>query len=146
MTLPRMFRSSALPAIALFLAFTTVNSILSPSFMSIRAWTGFLQSTIPIVLLSMGEAIVIIGGGIDISVGATVCLVNTMMATLSSTNGPVALPVALCMGAALAIGLLNGFLVAVLRIPPLLATFATSFIGSGLALSILPTPGGRSPG
>ena len=141
----RIRKPPAFAAIMLFVVFTLINSVVSPSFMSISAWTGFLQSTVPIVVLSVGEAVVIIGGGIDISVGATVSVINTMMATLSNTNGPILIPIASCLLVAIAIGVLNGFLVAVLRIFPLLATFATSFIGNGLALTILATPGGHVP-
>ena len=43
---------------------------------------------------------------------------------------------------ALGFGLFNGFMISVLRINPLLATFASSFVGSGVALTILPAPGG----
>jgi ribose transport system permease protein len=142
----RLAQSTALPAVLLFIIFTSVNTALSPSFMTIRAWEGFLQSTVPVVLLSFGEALVIIGGGIDISVGSVVSLVNTIMATVSSTDGPVGLPIIVSLAVALSFGLLNGFLVGYLRITPLLATFATSFIGNGLALTILPTPGGTVPG
>ncbi len=142
----RSLRSSAIPAVVLFVVFTLLNALLSHRFMGIGAWTGFLQATVPVVLLSMGEAVVIIGGGIDISMASTVAVVNTLMATLSGANGPIGLPVLVCMIVALGFGLMNGFLVAVLRITPLLATFATSFIGSGLALTILPAPGGQVPG
>ena len=142
----RLVQSTALPAGILFVAFTVLNTALSPSFMTIRAWEGFLQSTIPVTLLSFGQALVLIGGGIDISVGSVVSVVNTIMATMSSADGPAALPIVVSMAAALGFGFLNAFLVGYLRITPLLATFATSFIGNGLALTILATPGGSVPG
>jgi len=137
--------NSAVPSIVLFVAFVLINSLVSRNFMRVAAWIGFLQTTIPIIILAIGQAVVIIGGGIDISVGSTVAVVNTIMATTSSFEGPVLKPLLISLAAALAFGLLNGFLVATLRIPPLLATFATSFAGSGVALTILPIPGGQVP-
>lgn len=141
----RILRSSAMPAGVLFITFTVLNFALSPSSMTVRAWVAFFQSTLPNILVAMGEAVVIIGGGIDISVGSIVSLVNTIMATMSTASGGAGLPILVSLAVAMGFGLLNGFLVAVLRITPLLATFATSFIGSGLALTILPTPGGSVP-
>jgi len=145
MRIKKILNSAALPSIVLFISFVLLNSFVSPNFMRVSAWVYFLQTVIPIIILSIGQSVVIIGGGIDISVGATVSVVNTIMATTSSFDGPVFKPLLLGLAAAMAIGAFNGLLVSQLRISPLLATFATSFVGSGLALTILPIPGGQVP-
>ena len=145
MNFKRILKWPALPSLALLLLFVVLNCIVSEGFATASAWLGFLLTVTPIVIIAIGQAVVIIGGGIDISLGATVSLVNVIMATTSGFNGPVAKPVILALLAGMLIGALNGFLVAVLRISPLLVTFAVSYIASGLALTILPIPGGGVP-
>jgi len=141
----KVIDTSVLPSVILFIVFVIINSILSKNFMRASAWISFLQTVIPILIISIGQAVVIIGGGIDISVGSTICVVNVIMATTSSFEGSALKPVIIGLSAAIAIGAFNGFLVAKLRTPALLATFATSFIGNGIALTILPIPGGQVP-
>ena len=64
----------------------------------------FYKTTIPILVISIGQAVVIIGGGIDLSVGATVSVVNVIMATTSSFEGSVFKPIIIGLLAAIAIG------------------------------------------
>ena len=145
MDIKKILRWPALPSLILFIVFVIINSLISSRFMSVSAWSGFFQTTIPIIIISMGQAVVILGGGIDLSVGSTVAVVNVIMATTSSFEGSIFKPILLSMAAALAIGVCNGFLVSKLRINALLATFSVSFIGNGIALTILPIPGGQVP-
>jgi len=140
-----------MPSLILFLTIVVVNSFLSKNFMSVAAWTSFLQITTPIALISIGMAVVMLGGGIDLSLGSIVSVVNVIMVTTSGgfkdiglqyTANIVSVPLILSFVVAMGFGLFNGLLISVLRINPLLATFASSFVGSGIALTILPTPGG----
>ena len=103
---------------------------------------------LPIILLSAGQAVVILGGGIDISVGAIVSIVNTILATRVGIQGsPEAMwqYVALSLLAGILAGAINGFFVAYLRLQPIITTYATSFLYAGFALFILPNPGGGIP-
>jgi len=135
----------ALPSLLLFIFMIILNGILVSESLSLSSWIGFLQTTVPAIVLAIGQAVVIVGGGIDLSVGATLSLVNVIMATTSGFEGSIFLPILLGLAIALAIGVLNGFLISILRISPLLATFAVSYIGSGIAMTILPVPGGAVP-
>jgi ribose transport system permease protein len=108
-----------------------------------------LRVFLPLILLAVGQAIVILGGGIDISVGGIVSIVNTVLATrVGLEGGPDAMwryvSVSLLIG--LLAGAINGFFVAYLRLQPIITTYATSFLYAGLALFILPNPGGGIPG
>jgi ribose transport system permease protein len=143
--LKKIINWPAFPSLLLLMVLVIINSIVSKGFLSTSAWLSFLQTVAPIVILSIGQAVVIIGGGIDISNGMTVSLVNTIMATTSNFEGSALLPVSLSLVAGLGVGLLNGLLVSVARINPLLVTFAVSFVCSGAALMILPIPGGQVP-
>ncbi len=125
-----------------------VNYYLQPNFFQARVLNGNLRVMLPLMVLAVGQAIVIIAGGIDLSVGAMVSLVNVTLVTLiTRESGPpeilLGLGVALLLGAAA--GALNGICVAFLRLQPIVTTYATSFLFSGLALVILPRPGGSLP-
>ncbi|MGC1356461.1 MAG: ABC transporter permease [Xanthobacteraceae bacterium] len=99
-----------------------------------------------LALAAMGQALIILVGGFDLSVGASVSLINAILATtMAATVGS-----ELSWGvAALAIGGLvgavNGFFVAFLRIQSIVATLSTMFLLRGLALLVLPEPGGSVP-
>lgn len=92
-----------------------------------------IQSIAPLGVLGLGMAIVIIGGGLDLSL-IVVSLVATGV-TLTLAGDGVAPPVAVFAGLGLAfgIGLLNGYLVAYVEIPPLFATIGTSLLVFGVA-------------
>lgn len=125
-----------------------VNAGLQTNFFSLRALNGNFRVLLPLMILAAGQAVVIIGGGIDLSVGAVVSLVNAVLVTQmtpeSGASG-IALAVVLGCAAGLAAGALNGFCVALLRLQPIVTTYATSFVFAGLALLVLPRPGGQLP-
>ena len=125
-----------------------LNYYLQPNFFQPRVLNGNLRVMLPLMVLAAGQAIVIIAGGIDLSVGAMVSLVNVTLVTLITreSGAPDMLMgagVALLLGAAA--GALNGVCVAFLRLQPIVTTYATSFLFSGVALIILPRPGGSLP-
>ena len=102
----------------------------------------------PMLLLAVGQTFVMIGGGIDISVGGIVSIVNTILATqvgLTGTPETMWKFVFLVILAGLLAGALNGFFIAILRLEPIITTYATGFLYAGLALFILPNPGGGIP-
>jgi ribose transport system permease protein len=105
---------------------------------------GDLSTAMPLILVAAGQAIVIIGGGIDISVGGTISLVAALAAKTftSSTPGVIAWSVAL-VGLGLGIGAINGFLIGQLRLSPVIVTIAMWSITGGLAIVVLSAPGGN---
>ena len=103
---------------------------------------------LPLILLTTGEAVVILTGGIDISVGAIVSIVSALLATQVGLNGTpdkVATWFVVALLVGIIAGCINGFFVAYLRLPPFITTYATSFLYGGFALFILPQPGGGIP-
>jgi ribose transport system permease protein len=100
------------------------------------------------ILLAAGQAVVILGGGIDISVGGIVSIVNTILATQVGLNGSpekMWAYVLVSLAAGILAGAINGFFIAFLRLQPIITTYATSFLYVGFALFILPNPGGGIP-
>lgn len=100
-----------------------------------------------LALAALAQLIVVLTGGVDLSVGAIVGLSNAIAATYMGT-GPVGVVavVLLTLGAGAAAGLVNGLLVAYGRIQPIIVTLATLYVYSGIALIIRPQPGGAVPG
>jgi ribose transport system permease protein len=91
---------------------------------------------------------VILGGGIDISVGSIVSIINTVLATRVGLDGSPEKMwqfVFASLLAGLLAGAINGFFIAYLRLQPIITTYATSFLYAGIALFILPNPGGGIP-
>jgi ribose transport system permease protein len=104
------------------------------------------SSNAPLIIVSIAQFVTILVGGIDLSVGATMTLVNTLIITLTIKLGwPAASAWTVALAAGTAVGLLNGLIIAYLRIPAILATLATSTLVGGLALFVLPRSGGSVP-
>lgn len=135
-------------ALLLLAVLVMVNLILQPNFFSTRVLSGNLRVWLPLMLLAVGQTMVIIAGGIDLSVGTTVSLVNAVLITLvlpETGAGGIILALFVSLAVGVTAGMLNGFFVSLLRLQPIVTTYATSFVFSGLALLILPRPGGQLP-
>jgi len=132
----------------LFLA-VVVNFIFQPNLFDRSTLNSNMRVFLPSIFLAAGQAVVLIGGGIDISVGSIVSIVNALLATQLGTEASPE-KTALWLGIALVMGMLcgavNGFFTAYLRLQPIITTYATSFLFAGIALYILPSPGGGIPG
>lgn len=99
-----------------------------------------------LALAAMGQTVVVLSGGFDLSAGAVVSLVNAGLATRMGPD--LASQVGWGLGALVigaAAGGLNGALVAIARLQPIVATLATMFILQGLTLLVMPRPGGAIP-
>lgn len=125
-----------------------LNFYLQPNFFQPRVLNGNLRVMLPLMVLAAGQALVIIAGGIDLSVGAMVSLVNVVLVTVVTRDSgapEVLLGIVIALAVGAVAGAVNGFSVAFLRLQPIVTTYATSFLFSGVALVILPRPGGALP-
>ena len=100
-----------------------------------------------LMLAATGQTIVLLRGGIDLSIGGMISL-GTVIAATRFTDDPATVIfwslAILALGAG--IGALNGLLISVLKLQPFLVTLATWSILNGTAMIILPTDGGSVPG
>jgi ribose transport system permease protein len=145
---PRTLRQVArhrglLIAIAVFLVLlATVASVGSVS-LSYYDLSQMAASGATLALAAIGQTIVILSGGFDLSAGAAVSLVNVVLA--SSLQDPATSPL-IVLAAGVGIGMLsgafNGFFVAFLRMQPIVVTLATMFILQGVTLLVMDKPGG----
>ena len=96
-----------------------------------------------LAFVAAAQALVVITGGIDLSAGMILTLSNCLASWLVNGNPAQALAgAALVLVASFACGLLNGALVVIGRLQPIVATIATSAVFFGLALILRPDPGG----
>ena len=108
--------------------------------------TSLVNTATPLALAAIGQTLVVLTRGIDLSVGGVIDLSNSLAAShMHSSLGSMIgwSIVVLLVGAAG--GLVNGLLVAYARLQPILVTLATLSIFQGLALRVLPQPGGAIP-
>jgi ribose transport system permease protein len=142
--LPRLAWQRAYTAGALVLILFLVYVVRNHGFGSIEA-LGITNAALPLALAAVGETLVILTNGIDLSIGSVITLANVTCAVIAGHgDAPLAIVVALLVGALA--GLFNGLIVSFARIAPLIATLATSSIYLGIALIVLPNPGGSVPG
>jgi ribose transport system permease protein len=125
--------------VVLFVAYLVKNG----SFGAIEA-LGITNAALPLALVAAGETFVILTNGIDLSVGAIVTLSNVTCADVAA-HGHGILAVVVAVAAAAGAGTFNGLVVSFTGIAPLIATLASSSIFAGIALIVLPTPGGAVP-
>jgi len=141
-------RYPAFFALILFILIIIINAILQPNLLTLETINSNLRVFTPMILLAVGQAFVMLAGGIDISVGGIVSIVNTILATQVGLDGSPEKMwqfVFISIVAGILAGAINGFFVAFLRLQPIITTYATGFIYAGLALFILPNPGGGIP-
>ena len=120
-------------ALALLLGFgLTANLFLSAD--NIR--NIFIQICV-VGVVAIGETIVMLLGGIDLSVGAIALLSEVLVGDLTTSGHSVVVALLVALAAAGGVGLLNGLLIAISGIEPILATLATLFVTAGLAKLIL---------
>ena len=99
-----------------------------------------------LMLAATGQTIVLLRGGIDLSIGGMISLGTVLAATrFGETGGSVLLWSGLILLLGLGVGAINGLLISVLRLQPFLVTLATWSILNGIAMMILPTDGGTLP-
>ena len=104
------------------------------------------DSTMTLILVVIGQTLVILTGGVDLSVGGVLSLTNALAATQFSKGGaPMFFWMAVIMAIGLFAGGINGYIIAYLRVQPFIVTLATWSIWGGLALAVLPVDGGSVP-
>jgi ribose transport system permease protein len=128
--------------LALVLAFT---KLIQPSY-GVSGIQGLAISALPLALAAVAQTIVVIAGGIDLSIGAMMAFTNVVAASQmvgqSSEVGVVVALGVLVLG--MVLGAVNGGLVVLTRVPDIVVTLAMSFVWGGCALLVLSGPGGAA--
>jgi ribose transport system permease protein len=129
--------------VLIYVLLYTIYAIQQPKALSSYSITALINNTAPLALAAAGQAIIVISRGFDLSVAGVISICNVVLAVYP-LEGPAgaALSVLICLAIGASVGLVNGVLVAVLRLQSIAATLATMIICQGIALVILKAPGG----
>jgi ribose transport system permease protein len=107
---------------------------------------GLAVSAAALAFAAVGQAIVVISGGIDLSIGAMMAFTNVVAAQAmkgqSETTGVLIAVGVLLLG--LVIGTINGVMIVFTRVADIIVTLAMSFVWAGCALLVLNVPGGKA--
>lgn len=141
-------RNPYILSLVLLVLMVIINRALQDNVFEIGPLNGNLRVFTPAILMAIGQTFVIIAGGVDLSIGSIVSMGTAILATQitsDATPDVIIRALVLVFAAGVLAGSLNGFGVTALRLQPIVTTYATSFIFAGVALRILPQPGGRLP-
>lgn len=131
--------------LGLFAALLVFTRIIQPTY-GVTGVQGLAISVLPLALAAAAQAIVVIGGGIDLSIGSMMALTSVVSAALMDEQtdefGVAVVVFVLALGVVL--GGVNGTLVVLTRVPDIVVTLAMSYVWAGCALLVLKTPGGGS--
>jgi ribose transport system permease protein len=118
--------------IALFVGLT----IASPYFLTVGNLSSVIRQTAVIIIMAIGMTVVMVSGGIDLSVGSMVGLTGVCGAMLIAAHVPMGLALLGAIAVGAVCGLVNGGAVVLLKIPPFIATLGALGIYRGLVLLI----------
>ena len=110
-----------------------IFGIINPIFFSGKNIGNLLRQIAPILIIGIGQSYVLITGNIDLSIGSVVGMSCMISATLMTKGMDPWAAVLITLVSCLAIGLLNGELVAKFSLPPFIATLGTMTMARGIA-------------
>lgn len=130
----------AIPALLLVIGVIWL-SISTDQFASSQNLSNLLSQAMPLLIVALGQMLVILIGGLDLSVGAVISLTTAILALAA----PDAVTIPLVFAAAVAIGCVNGLAVTRLNVNPIIATLAVQMIVMGIVRILRPVAGGTVP-
>ncbi len=134
-------------AIAIFMVLYLFYHASHPRGFSTAVLIQNANETFALAMVAVAQTLPVLLGGLDLSVGAVMTLVNCLAShVLSGSPAQIALGMLACLAAGAACGFMNGCVVVYGRLQPIIATLATGAIYLGLALFLRPSPGGNVDG
>lgn len=132
--------------LALFLVLLLIaTKFIQPDF-GISGLDSLARAGLPFALATLGMAIVVISGGIDLSIASIMAVCGVTAAVLMQKSGDNAaiLVVVFVLALGALIGAINGTLIVITRVPDIVVTLAMLFVWEGAAILILESPGGAA--
>lgn len=147
--LSRVLSTTGVPIAIALVILVIIFQVLSPVFLQPGTLRDYLTNAVPLLLITVGVGIVMVGGGIDLSVGTVAGLSagTTMLAIVSGAPSWLSVLVGLATGAAF--GLFNGLLITIFRINDFIVTLASLNVAAGLLIVLtqaVPLQGKTAPG
>jgi ribose transport system permease protein len=139
-------RGGLLTVIGLILALVIFGLIVSDKFGTISNARNVLEQATPLALVSLGQTLVIITGGIDLSVGSMVSLASVLLSGIANGDPTMMwVAIAVILGAGILVGLINAATSIYLGVHPLIVTLGMGAILQGVTLLYTQTPIGKMP-
>ena len=136
-----------LTALVIFVLFYVFYNMNHPRGFSVAVLIQNSNEVFALAMVAMAQTVPVLLGGLDLSVGAIMTLVNTIAShLLNGSPVEIAFGMIVSLAAGAACGFVNGCIVVYGRIQPIIATLATGAIFLGLALFLRPSPGGNVDG
>lgn len=130
----------------LYMVFIIIMAARFPNFGSYMNISNILVQFAPLAIVSLAQTIVIISGGIDLSVGVTMGFTTVFIATVMRDSPfSIASTIVFVLLIGVCFGMFNGVGVAMFNIPPLIMTISSMTIIQGIAFAFLSAPGGYVP-
>lgn len=112
-------------------------ALVSPYFLTLGNLVATLRASLELALVAAGMTLVIIMGGIDVSVGGILAVSAILIGKAYQAGLPDLLVVPVGLGAGLLLGLWNGLLVTRLRVPPIIATLGSMYVFSAVMFLVI---------
>jgi ribose transport system permease protein len=133
-------------AVTVFAVLLTTVASIGPVRLSYYDLSSIAATGATLAIAAVGQTVVILAGGFDLSAGAVVSLVNVVLASaFPQAQASTALVVLTGVGVGMLAGLFNGLFIAGLRMQPIVVTLSTMFILQGVTLLVMDKPGGAVP-
>ena len=130
----KALRDPAVGILVLLVLASVVVAFLEPTFATTGNITNIINAMMTISFLAIGMTVVLIAGGLDLSVGSVMGLSAATAATSLSNGMPMVVAFLLALGVGTGIGLVNGLLITKLGIPDFIATLAMLSLAGGVLL------------
>ena len=119
-----------------YLAIVAYFWISVPVFGTTSNFRNIIDNSVVTGVVALGQTLVLVAGGFDLSVSGVVALAGVSYAMLGNAGVPVGLDILACLAIGATVGIVNGLIVTKVRINPLIATLGTLSITTGLAYTI----------
>ena len=128
----------------IFIVITAVIAVLNPGTLGLGWIANKSDAAFSLILVSIGQTLVLLIGGFDLSVGGVICVTNCLSAVyMGDSVGGMLLWSGVCVLFGIAVGMFNGFVIAKTSMQPFIVTLATQSVCYGIALLILKVDGGN---
>jgi ribose transport system permease protein len=146
LSLPLARHRGLLIALAVFVVLFGITELVSAGSFNYFELSFLSSGGATLAIAAIGETLVVLSGGFDLSAGAVISLVNVVLAGNMQDDPASMLLWSLAgIGVGAATGLFSGFFIAVMRLQPIVVTLSTMFIVQGITLLVMDKPGGMIP-
>lgn len=134
--LDKVLRNRELSLIVVLVIASALMGLVSPHFLKFANLNSILLGLTVEGIMVIGMAVLLVSGGLDLSIGSTMCLTGVVTGLSLSAGVPIPLAIVIGLATAVGIGLINGLFIAKLNLNPFITTLGMSIAVRGLLLII----------